>query len=73
MEDKMKLVSYNIRFGLGLDQRWRPDPPERSPGHGLTLDYCLVSPELGHKVKRAWVDSSAQGSDHRPYWVELDL
>ncbi len=52
---------------------WWPDPPEPSPGHGLRLDYCFVGPELGHKVKRAWVDSSAEGSDHRPYWVELDL
>lgn len=52
---------------------WLPDPPDRSPGHGLTLDYCFVGPELGHKVKRAWVDGSAEGSDHRPYWVELDL
>jgi endonuclease/exonuclease/phosphatase family metal-dependent hydrolase len=116
--DKMKLVAYNIRFGLGLDQRvdlgriaetvrdadiiglqeverfwkhsgmsdqpdilgrhlkefyWLPDPPERSPGRGLTLDYCFVGPELGRKVKRAWVDRSAKGSDHRPSWVELDL
>ena len=52
---------------------WWPDPPDRSPGHGLTLDYCLAGPELGHKVTRAWVDSSAEGSDHRPDWVELDL
>ena len=52
---------------------WWPDPPGRSPGHGLRLDYCFVSPDLGHTVKRAWVDSYVEGSDHRPYWVELDL
>ena len=52
---------------------WLPDPPDRPPGHGLTLDYCFVGSELGPKVKRAWVDSSAEGSDHRPYWVELDF
>ena len=52
---------------------WLPNPPERSPGHGLTLDYCFVDAELGRKVKRAWVDNSVEGSDHRPYWVELDL
>ena len=51
---------------------WLPDPPDRTPGHGLTLDYCLVGPKLGRKVKRAWVDSAMEGSDHRPYWVELD-
>jgi len=52
---------------------WLPDPPDRSPGHGLRLDYCFVDPHLGRKVKHAYVDSSAEGSDHRPYWVELDL
>ena len=52
---------------------WWPDPPDCSPGHGLRLDYCFLSAQLGHQVRRASVDSSAQGSDHRPYWVELDL
>ncbi len=52
---------------------WWPDPPDRSPGHGLRLDYCFLSPHLGQQVRRVSVDSSAQGSDHRPYWVELDL
>mgnify|MGYP001026353581 FL=1 len=52
---------------------WWPDPPERSPGHGVRLDYCFVSPDLAHKIKGAWVDSAPIGSDHRPYWVELDL
>ena len=52
---------------------WLPDPPDRAPGHGVTLDYCFVTPDLAHKVKRAWVDEAADGSDHRPYWVELDL
>ena len=41
---------------------WLPDPPERAPGHGLTLDYCFLSPDLGHKVERAWIDSAAIGS-----------
>ncbi len=52
---------------------WLPDPPDRAPGHGVTLDYCFVTPDLAHRVKRAWVDEAADGSDHRPYWVELDL
>lgn len=52
---------------------WRPDPPERKPGRGLCLDYCFLSPCLGQQVERAWVDHSANGSDHRPYWVELNF
>ncbi len=52
---------------------WWPDPLDRSPGHGLRLDYCFVDPNLGRKVKHAYVDNTAQGSDHQPYWVELNL
>ncbi|MEE9250516.1 MAG: endonuclease/exonuclease/phosphatase family protein, partial [Alphaproteobacteria bacterium] len=51
---------------------WVPDPPGRAPGHGVRLDYCFVSPDLGHKVASAWVDNAAKSSDHLPYWVELD-
>ncbi len=51
---------------------WVPDPPGRAPGHGARLDYCFVSPDLGHKVASAWVDNAAKSSDHLPYWVELD-
>ena len=72
----MKIVSYNIRFGLGTDHQIDleriANPPGRNPGHGVRLDYCFVSPDLGHKVESAWVDSAALGSDHLPYWVELD-
>ena len=37
------------------------------------LDYCFVSPSLASHVTNAWVDTDAQGSDHQPYWVELDI
>jgi len=52
---------------------WWPDPPEREPGRGLRLDYCFFAPFLAQGIKRAWVDHAADGSDHRPYWVELDF
>ena len=52
---------------------WLPDPPERAPGIGLTLDYCFVSPHLAHTVSKSWVDRDAVGSDHKPLWVELNL
>ena len=48
-------------------------PPDY-PGEGdRRLDYCFVSPPLVERVSNAWVDSEAQGSDHQPYWVEIDL
>ncbi len=51
---------------------WWPDPPDRLPGCPLRLDYCFVNTELAHRIIRAWVDQNALGSDHRPYWIELD-
>lgn len=50
---------------------WWPDPPGRAPSEPLRLDYCLLSAGLAGAVSRAWVDTSADGSDHQPYWVEL--
>lgn len=50
---------------------WWPDPPNRTPGVPLRLDYCFVSPSLAHNIDHAWVDESANGSDHKPYWVEV--
>lgn len=35
------------------------------------IDYCFASPGLAAHVTGARVDESAQGSDHRPVWVEL--
>lgn len=56
----------------GQPESWWPDPPDRLPGHPLRLDYCFISSGLASKVNRCWVDTKAVGSDHRPYWVELD-
>ncbi|MCY4050642.1 MAG: endonuclease/exonuclease/phosphatase family protein [Gammaproteobacteria bacterium] len=52
---------------------WWPDPPDRQPGRPLRIDYCFVNTELAPSILRAWVDVDADGSDHRPYWLELDL
>lgn len=37
------------------------------------LDYCFVSTELAPRVRKAWIDQKAQGSDHQPIWTEMDL
>jgi endonuclease/exonuclease/phosphatase family metal-dependent hydrolase len=36
------------------------------------IDHCLVSPSLQPALMRAWIDQSANGSDHWPMFVELD-
>lgn len=37
------------------------------------LDYGFVSAGLAAKVKSAWIDDEASGSDHQPAWFELDI
>ena len=37
------------------------------------LDYGFVSAGLASKVKSAWIDDEALGSDHQPTWFELAL
>lgn len=39
---------------------------------GTRIDYVFVSPGLAGKVKSAWIDDDAPGSDHQPVWAELD-
>ncbi len=58
---------------VGDAETWQHDPPGRLPGRPLRIDYCFVYTQLASKVLRAWVDTDAKGSDHRPYWVELEL
>lgn len=48
--------------------------PPSYPGEGdQRVDYCFVSPPLVGRVSNAWVDKEVHGSDHQPYWVEIDL
>ena len=47
--------------------------PVHPAGREMSIYYCFVIPELEDRVVKAWVDDAAQGSDHRPYWVELAL
>jgi endonuclease/exonuclease/phosphatase family metal-dependent hydrolase len=50
---------------------WRADP--HLPMYERRLDYCFVSGRLAPYIRRAWVDTEAQGSDHCPYWVEMEI
>jgi len=47
------------------------------PGDGrfpaMRLDYCFVTAELAGRVRGAWIDDGAQGSDHQPMWAEIAL
>ena len=38
---------------------------------GKRIDDCFVSSSLRDRVESAWIDESAQGSDHWPLWIQL--
>ena len=39
---------------------------------GVRLDYAFVDESMQQRVLGARIDEQAQGSDHQPYWIELD-
>ena len=40
---------------------------------GLRIDYAFVTPELTDRLRSMSVDHGAQGSDHQPIRIEIDL
>lgn len=49
-----------------------PDTGATKLDHGR-IDYALISPSLADRVVAAHVDAAAEGSDHQPLWLELDI
>lgn len=47
-----------------------PKRPEDASRH-KRIDYLFTSASLAPRLKRAWVDRQAAGSDHLPVWLEL--
>ena len=46
--------------------------PSSSDAPGMRLDYAFVDQSMESHVLGAWIDETARGSDHQPYWIELD-
>ncbi len=78
----MKLVTYNIQYSKGKDGRY--DLGRIAEAGGVTyptdgdspdkrLDYCFVSAALADRVRSAHVDMAAEGSDHQPVWVDMEM
>ena len=38
----------------------------------MRIDYAFVDESMKKRVLGARIDEAAQGSDHQPYWIELD-
>jgi endonuclease/exonuclease/phosphatase family metal-dependent hydrolase len=37
------------------------------------IDHCFVTTDLAPAVTRSWIGTEAQGSDHNPNFVEMDM
>ncbi len=68
----MKIVTYNIQYGVGTDGATYFDNPRPDVNHDMRIDYIFTSANLAEKLGRARVDRDAQGSDHQPLWLEFD-
>ena len=42
------------------------EPPQR-------LDHIFASADLARNIRRGWIDTGADGSDHQPVWAEFDI
>jgi endonuclease/exonuclease/phosphatase family metal-dependent hydrolase len=57
--------------GMPEDEGWT-HPGEDAYGP-KRIDHCFVTIDLVDRVRRGWIDYDADGSDHQPVWVELDI
>lgn len=39
---------------------------------GMRIDYGFVDQTMQKWIVGTWIDQQARGSDHQPYWIELD-
>ncbi len=46
--------------------------PSSSDPRRMRVDYVFVDESMQKRVVAAWIDDAAQGSDHQPYWLDLD-
>lgn len=42
-------------------------------GEPARLDYLFVSGRLRQRIREVHIDEAAQGSDHQPVWMDIDL
>ena len=67
------LVDSWTHSGHGQDEGVTWSDYELNKGPARRLDYGFVSPDLASKILSARIDEDSPGSDHQPYWFELDL
>lgn len=59
----------------GLVDAWVVAGHEEADGFthpdGKRIDYCFAHADRCDRVRKAWVDETAQGSDHWPLWIDM--
>lgn len=77
--DKFTAAGYvdTFRLAQGEAERayswWSYRMKARERNVGWRIDYFFVSAELAPRVRNAWLEPEAQGSDHCPVGLELDI
>jgi len=61
--DAWAAAGHDLHSGVSADIKGRP----------VRLDYCFLSTVLEDRIREARIDSQAQGSDHQPIWLNLDV
>jgi endonuclease/exonuclease/phosphatase family metal-dependent hydrolase len=62
-------LAAGARAGSGIT--FRADPAQGT-FHDMRIDYGFLSPTLAGRLRRAWTDDAAEGSDHQPFWIEIE-
>jgi endonuclease/exonuclease/phosphatase family metal-dependent hydrolase len=67
-----RLVDAWVASGHGEDDGITfPAAIERGYARGYRIDYAFLTLGLAPRLKSAWIDNEAAGSDHQPVWIEL--
>lgn len=46
--------------------------PTKNPENSDRIDFAFVDHTLKDRVTKTWIDVAAQGSDHQPFWIEIN-
>ena len=70
-----RITEYDGYLDAWILQGGAPDGghTKYEPTGNRRIDYAFVSPDLAEAVRSVHIDEDAQGSDHQPLWLDIDL
>ena len=70
-----RITEYDGYLDAWILQGGAPDGghTKYEPTGNRRIDYAFVSPDLAEAVRSVHIDKDAQGSDHQPLWLDIDL